>query len=98
MTKSVAPKTNSDLVQPVVDRAKSAVAEGLKWARENPDEVLVTVAPMLAVAYATRRHALTTAEDFIAFEVGYWCGQLALQQYRQWKTRPAAGRSLREVV
>jgi len=97
VTKSIAPRTNGDRVQPVVDRAKQVLAEGVAWAREHPDEAFVTVAPWVLLALATRRHALTYAEALIVSEVGYWSGLLVLQQYRQWKTRPARP-SLREVV
>ncbi len=98
MTKAIAPRTNGDRVQPVVDRGRKLLAGGIQWAREHPDEAVTAIAPCLLLAAATRRHSLTFAEALIISEVGYWSGLAALQQYRQWKTRPAAGRSLREVV
>jgi len=99
VTKAVAPKTNGDRIQPVVDRGRKLLAEGIQWAREHPDEVVIDIAPWVLLALATKRHQLTYGEALIVSEVGYWSGLAALQQYRQWKTRPATGRpTLKEVI
>lgn len=90
-------RTNSDRVQPVIDRIRKLTAEGIAWAREHPDEAVLAAGPWLLLAAATRRHRLTYAEAFIVTEVGYWSGLAALWQYREWKTRPARP-SLREVI
>ena len=97
MSKAITPRTNGDRVQPYVDRGKKALAELGQWAREHPDEVAISVAPVLMLATATRRHRLNFAEAVIVSEVGYWCGVALCQQYRQWKTRPARP-SLKEVI
>jgi hypothetical protein len=97
VTKAVAPKTNGDRVQPVVDRAKELLAEGVQWAREHPDEAFVAVAPWVLLTLAPGRLHLTYAEALVVAEVAYWGGVALCAQYRQWKTRPARP-SLREVV
>jgi hypothetical protein len=97
MAKGITPRTNGDRIAPVVDRGKKVLAEGVAWAREHPDEVVIGIAPWVLLTLATRRHSLTSAEALIITEVGYWSGVAALQQYRQWKTRPARP-SLKEVI
>jgi hypothetical protein len=62
-----------------------------QWARDNPDEVCVGVAPVVAVVFSTRRHRLSFTEAFLLSEVGYWCGLLAVREYRRWKSQPAGG-------
>jgi hypothetical protein len=97
MTKAITPRTNGDRVQPFVDRGRKLLAETVRWAREHPDEVAVSAAPLLMLATATRRHPLGWAEAALVAEVGYWSGVAMCAQYRQWKTRPARP-SLKEVT
>lgn len=99
MSKAITTRTNADRVEPVVERAKHLLAEGIQWAREHPDEAFVAIAPWVLLTLATKRHRLAYTEALIITEVGYWSGLLVLQHYRQWKTRPATGRpTLKEVI
>jgi hypothetical protein len=90
MTKDVA-RTNGDYVQPAVDRTKKLITGLQKWARENPDEVILAATPVVGVYMATRRHDLSWTEALILSELAYWCGALAVAQYRRWKSQPAGG-------
>lgn len=90
--------TNGDFVQPVVEAAKAHVTAIREWAREHPDEACVAVAPALAVVLSTRRHQLSFPEALLLSELGYWCGVLALREYRRWKSQPAGRPRLEKVV
>lgn len=82
-------RTNADLVADVAAAAGEHLAAIGAWAAAHPDEVATAAAPLLVVLAATRRRQLSFAEAFALTEVGYWCGVLALKEYRRWKARPA---------
>lgn len=82
-------RTNGDLVADVAAAAAAHLAAVGAWAAAHPDEVAAAAAPLLIVLAATRRRQLTFPEAWALAGVGYWCGVLALEHYRRWKTRPA---------
>jgi len=83
-------RTNGDLVADVVTAARAHLAAVARYAVAHPDEAIAAAAPLLIVMAATRRRQLTFTEAFALTEVGYWCGVLAVKEYRRWKTRPAS--------
>ena len=91
-------RTNGDRIQPVVDRMKKVLVEGARQAREHPDEAVVAVVPMVFALHFSIKYDMSVIDHVLVTQVGQQLGFLALRAYREWKTRPAAGRSLREVV
>lgn len=83
-------RTNGDLVAAVTTAAREHLTALARYAAANPDEAIAAAAPVLIVLAATRRSRLNFAEAFALAEVGYWCGVLALKEYRRWKGRPAS--------
>jgi len=83
-------RTNGDLVAGVTTAARDHVVALARYAAANPDEAIAAAAPALIVIAATRRCRLNFAQAFALAEVGYWCGVLAVKEYRRWKARPAS--------
>ena len=86
---AVAPRTNADVIAPVVGEVKRRVGDAVAHFKDHPDEMAVAVAPLLMLTLATRRHHLNFAEAALVTECGYWSGYFAWQAYRQWKDKPA---------
>jgi hypothetical protein len=83
-------KTNGERLEPLLRAARGQVQAVVKWAHDNPDEVLILVTPVVMTALATRRHNLGFAETMLISEVSYWCGILAVKAYRDWKAKPSS--------
>lgn len=97
MSKAIEPRTNGDRVEKVIDGARKRIAERVKWARENPDEAAVAVAPALLAWHLSLKYDMSLADHLLITETGFAVGRLALSAYQEWKARPARP-AVREVA